>query len=1277
MVALNVVGHFRQQHDLRAYRRKLADEIGQDAILRVFPALAELPLSLVGPGGLPRTLGEALLASPRVALAGASGSGRRLALQQLALAWAAGDEAAPAPVLLALPRLDDGRSAPTDLITASLQAAGQVAEQRGPLNILQRLRLTRSDESDQRGRWLLLVSGWEELSLERRKLWRAALCEMSLGGPVAQLAVALPQEEPAWAGFAALTIVPPTPPLLAGWIERLVPAEHRAPITEVLDGRLRAFGERLFEAALLAWLAPWPELPPARSDLYARALARALDLPAGELPQAPAVAELQLLAAYNERPSRVFPGLLEQGADGGPHFVHAQMRRYLAARQLVDEGRLDLLQVLDPTERAEVALLVATTLDDPTPLYQALWRSGQLGAKEILTLGRCLRERAPHSATWSLRVIGALAQLVPGEDGPATRARELLIECAPALDACLEVAAADERARRFLLRLFELLPRDMALPRLERLAYAAVSEPFAWDLADLLVSWSAPEGYVAPALPAEPLARARWIFVHALRGPAHHQQLSPLTMTEALPTLVGSACGGARLLRIAVALLDNQALPPTTRQAALALVEASAQPSALTVIEHALVDEVAEIRAGALDALGRRDPDRAYAALSRAALDESTTWDVRLGAIRRLGAHLVRGAAPLLEHCAADLTLPLYARIRAALALGQDPTGTMHLLKVVGDARYHLEVRAAAARSAAAIGAAMAVEELCRLLLDPATPPTLAASICDGLAASAERVGVLLRVLDDAVYDVDLTLALVRAIGRAGGDQAIAPLSALLGAEALGRLQRGLAPRLFKQPAQACLDEPGFPQPIARRLAAALVGSPTPAERPTTLAEFLVGEADQVRIGTARVLVAIGGNTVRAALLAALLDGGSGGATAAIVDALAEVEGEASAEALGYLLGAEEVSSQTRWLIVQRLVDHPAGEQVMARGLVYERIDPFTRGALAEGLGQRGALAAIPLLRQIIEEPGVDGHLRSQAVLALGLLDDPATEAALLQLIHNEAEDTALRGMAAEYLPSTMSDEARRFLRDLLRRERPPAPIIAGALRALGWSLDREALPLLLRYCQDELTPVVQAAISALADLGDASVAPMLVRITQNPNFDHALRLQAVGTLLRIGGDSYRPLLRTYLEHSVLPLQLQALEHLIETTTKPDDLLALLADRSCPLTLRLRLNEHLAGAAGPALLHILEDDDDEIQLRCRAAETLARAGTTTARPAFIRLAERRGTASAVRLRCIGALGQIGGVESWLVLSHLAEDVTEMPVVRERAILALRHGWEGV
>jgi HEAT repeat protein len=269
--------------------------------------------------------------------------------------------------------------------------------------------------------------------------------------------------------------------------------------------------------------------------------------------------------------------------------------------------------------------------------------------------------------------------------------------------------------------------------------------------------------------------------------------------------------------------------------------------------------------------------------------------------------------------------------------------------------------------------------------------------------------------------------------------------------------------------------------------------------------------------------------------------------------------------------------------------------------------------------------------------------------------------------------------MAAEQLPSQLSEEGRRFLRDLLRRERPPAPIIAGGLKALGRALDNEALPLMLRYCQDELPAVVQAAIAALADLGDASVAPMLVRITQNPNFDQAMRLQATGTLLSIGGDGYRPLLRTYLEHGSLPLQLQALEYLIVTHTPAADLLALLVERSWPLPLRLRLAEHLADdpAAIPVLIGILEDRDDEPQLRVLAAEMLGRAQPANAIAAFIRLAGHPQTTIAVRLRCIDALAQVGGDEALLALSWLAEDNAQAPVIRDRAALALRGALEAI
>ena len=131
--------------------------------------------------------------------------------------------------------------------------------------------------------------------------------------------------------------------------------------------------------------------------------------------------ELQQLAAYGEQPAKISTGLIELGGGGIPHFAHPQANRYLAARQLVSEQRYTLLHQLDEHERAEVALLIATMLDDPAPLYKALWNGGKPRAEDVLTLGRCLRERAPVEPAWALRVAGALAR--HGEQGRAGHAR--------------------------------------------------------------------------------------------------------------------------------------------------------------------------------------------------------------------------------------------------------------------------------------------------------------------------------------------------------------------------------------------------------------------------------------------------------------------------------------------------------------------------------------------------------------------------------------------------------------------------------------------------------------------------------------------------------------------------------------------------------------------------------------------------------------------------------------------------------------------------------------
>jgi HEAT repeat protein len=1103
------------------------------------------------------------------------------------------------------------------------------------------------------------------------------LLDVASGQPAIAIVLAQPDWEPTWPAFTPLTLAPPTPALLARWVEHLAPAEQHAPLLELLTRAGAPLGERLFEVALLAWLSQHGPLPATRGALYGEALAQALGLPVDQLDHAPLVRELQLLAAYGERPAEISTELIELGGGGIPHLVHAQASRYLAARQLISEQRYELLCELGEPEQAEIARLIATMLDDPTPIYKALWRAGKPHADHILTLGHCLAERAPAGPVWALRVAGALARLAQ-EGAPEIRARaqRLLGVCLPALDSSLEqLAGAEAALEQFLIRLFALLPAELAVPRLLGLAYhPRVGEPFAWQLADLAIERGLAQMQNTPPK-ASRAALARWLYVEALTHTADQRQLDLAEATSGLEALADSQAGETRKLQAATALLDDPEQATEIRRAALALLANSQHPAALTVIERISSDADPALRADALEALNHQSPERASIALGRAASDTSASLELRLETIERMGARPAPGASRVLDLCASDSSLPLYARLQAIAALGRQTDGCTSLLRIAGDATQHSAIRGAAARQLGVAKYQPSLDLLIRLIDNPQAPPELAEACCDALGALGARAGggALLRILRRTPADMTLILSALHALGQLGAAEMSEPISHLLGAEALQLLQHDIPAAQLEQPLDTSLDDQHLPQPIALRLAAALDMSTSIAGRPTTLAEFFSTEADLLRVAAARALATIGGNTARATLLAALLDDSTGGATAEVIAALADLEGAGSASALGYLLAAPELSPLTRWLVVRRLTDHPAGEEVLRRALAQPDTDTFTRGAVAEGLGQRGSFAALPALRQIAEDREQDQQLRAQALLALGLLNEQASETALIRMIADPNENTTLRGLAAEHLPEQLSSEGRRFLRDLLRNERPPAPIVIGGLRALGHVRDREALPLMLRYGQDENAEIAQAAITALTDLGDGSVAPLLVRITHHTGADHTLRLQAAGALLRIGGDGYRPLLRVYLEQGPLPLRLLALEHLIASDTATDDLLAMLASPEWPATLRLRLIDYFAGdlAAAPALAGILEDESDQLQLRALAAEALGQMQSPAALTTLVRLANLEQSPAALRLRCIDALGRLGGSGALSALSQLAEDAGTPPALRTAALQALR------
>src|SRR5215211_4694433 len=408
MVAVNVVGRFLHQSDLHTYRRKLAHDIREQLVFRLLPALIDLPLEISGPDGSQYSLNGALHAGRHLSLSGVSGSGRRLALLQAALRWAEGSLAdTPPPVLVNLQHLDDGTTNPDELLATAALAALRPAEPtrlREPLAFIRRMV---GDDDQPSHEHLLLIYGWDELLPERRAVWRSGLQAISESDSPIQLLVALPLDERPWPGFMPLTIAPISPALCASWIEHLAPAEFRAPIATALveGGSLHPLSDRLFDIALLAWLAPIAGLPGSRAEAYTQALATIVGTPSDQLDQARGIAELQRLAAYDEQPAESNSYLTERDLLGRTHFLHPQVRRFLAARQLVAERHYDPLSTLEERECAELAPILATMLDDPTPVYTVLWARAHHDAAITLTLARCVRERAPRNSTWTLRIV--------------------------------------------------------------------------------------------------------------------------------------------------------------------------------------------------------------------------------------------------------------------------------------------------------------------------------------------------------------------------------------------------------------------------------------------------------------------------------------------------------------------------------------------------------------------------------------------------------------------------------------------------------------------------------------------------------------------------------------------------------------------------------------------------------------------------------------------------------------------------------------------------------
>ncbi|MEN9937833.1 MAG: hypothetical protein RLZZ387_4412 [Chloroflexota bacterium] len=1225
MVDRGVFSRFRQQRDLTTYRQQLTAAIGRTPAIRALPELLNLPIPIVDSTGALTPPRVALGDHAHLAISGPPGSGRLLVMQQLALYYTR--QHGPAglvPVLLELQQFDDGVTAPEQLVEEHVRALHQEHLPTPTSLIPWRGRAAHHQMSyPDLAPWLLLVHGWEQLPANRRAAWRQALVEMAARGAALHLVVALPGEEAPWPGLRALRVSATPPTLLRRWLQQLCTPETLDAVEIALaPGRgLELCHERLIEVALLAWLAPRGGIPATRWELYERALAEV------------------------ERPSEGLQDALRD-AGRGALLGHPQAGRYALARRLVAMGRYEPLAELPPPDRGEVALLAVGMAERPEEVLAVLWKLRRVADDVVPALARCLRERPPRGAVWAPRIaaeLGWTARERSRED--AGEARQLLSECLPTLDAALGQLAL-RRGPRLLKRLLRSLPAELALRRGEAIAFSDKSdEGQAWAAADVLAErYGAGEG--APPVSSSDASLARWTYVQIMAGSEHRRRVG----AAAAASIARSKAGPRRLATTGATLVSDRRLPDDVRLAGLELLATSGSAEAMETIRKAYEDSSAAVRATALDTLARVDAGAARAVLRATTTSAGAPWEVRLDAMLRLSES--GGDPDVLVHGGArDRSLPLYARIRLVSALGQLISETT-LEQLVADEGASMVVRAAAAHVWARRNPT-AVSILLR-----SSAPELQAAACRGVSEAEAGPGLaleelLLELLNSAIEAGDLATAhaALGGIGKAGGEASAVALSRLL-ADAPELLFRAVPSALAHEAPTLCLDDSRLPEGLRLPLATTLARGMTPADRPTTLEEFLTMEAERLQAAAARALGAMGGDSAKA-LLRRSLGHLTGEASDAAVAVLGGLEG---LSALGELLGAAGISQEVRWQIVRYLEQAPDSDHILRDCLSQGGLDPFLQGALVEALGRRGLPSSLLLLSRLARDSYGHPHVQEQAVRALGMLGEPAAEVALLRIFSDASRPVELRGLAAASLPAALSHEGRRLLRDTLRTERGEEPQVAGALQALGRARDREALALTMRYCLDDRPSVVRAAIEALADIGDDTVTPVLARAAQRMSVDHALRVHAIGGLLRLGGMEHRLMLQPYLEHRSTLLQLRALDVLIAAGAATGEVARIALDQGRSLPLRLRALEQVADAeaAAPWLTALAQGEGGETQLRCRAAEALGRLRARSATHVLAALAEASVTDTALRHRCIEALGRCGGQEAWAALSRMAE-----------------------
>ncbi len=1243
---------------LRRHRTAIRERIQNEPAIRFLPALIDLPL--LPEHSLDAVVGQLRIQPAALGLYGPIGGGRSLALLQIAWHWI--DDHQSAPVLhLPLAQLDARNLSPRAILAGKIHACGLP----DPANLT---------ESAQKA-WLLLVDQWEELPADRREAWQDFLLDLRHTWPEARLTLALPNALPRWPDILTVTMAKPSEEQIARWLEHILPDDSLTPLLDALapHGQLAPLRDRLRDIVLLAWVYHNGELPTSPLKLY--------DTAATLLENAAA------------------PG--EDAQPTPPIIGDSALRAYEQARQIAASGNLATLLQLHNNERTDVARLLAELLPNPAPLFATLWQDVKASPAQLLVLSDCLRVRPDVDPQWSLRTLHAL---VDQANKPRYRARlDMLIPTLPAILEHSTQQSDDVRDQDIAALLQRIAPMIGATSLIAIGEKPALPSRLRWAAAASLASLPEPDRpntlpQSSQSTPPDPLAQTLRIYIAALAGSTSCQRLADVDPAWC-DVLLSPQVSQKRRSEVAAALLNDAAVPLADRIRALRLLPSNPSDDLLQLLMRISVEAEPTLRNAATHILRQHDPRQSLHFLSRTLLESAEDWAVQRFALEQVGAYKHGESSALLARCTIAPNIPLVGRIHAVELLAARPNvGPLLLRRIVRAERTHPAVRAAAARRLGQMPDAG--KEAIAVLIQTATgdASTLvrqAAIQALGTIGSrgegvAEALTTLHAALSSAAGNSEIIAAAAQALGRIGADESVPALRALLSTDTTAYLRSiwlERNPQLASQPASQWSDV-DLSDEHRTALMTLLSDGQTPADAPSTLDELVVYEANLVRIAAAETLADIANHADNAdhtgqhpaynALLHTIRAEFPPKIIHHLLECLKRASSDNGLSAVENLLSDSGLDPILRWQVIERLGQNPNAASFLLHYLERYPDDPFISSKLVHALGRQHTTQALPILRQLATRPDGNPHLRTQAINALGQLESPEIQETLLDITATAYTPAALRGLAAEMLPKDLSSAACRTLRNLLGGERQPPELAAGVLHALGRARDRAALPLMLRYLHSDQTIDAIAALDAIADLGDASITPELVRVTQRNAVGPNVRLRAVGALLRIGGDEYIPLLRNYIDHAMLPMRMQALDYLLEIRPHDPRPLVLAADRTVPLALRLRSLAALERRteAREVIARIAADTSDEPQIRLQATALLSNMSGPSIVTTLVQCIRETDNPPLLRRCCVNTLAERtdksnpDAIDAQNALSKIADDPAQPAENRVWAARAL-------